>query len=86
MTTVDGERAEIRQILAENIRQLDARIGAARDEEFDATDEKLQLKRLRTLGALSRQYRLLAKDADIDELEAEVDLLQEAAELVEDRS
>jgi HAMP domain-containing protein len=79
-----GERDEVRTILAANIRALDARIRDARVADLSADAERLQLKRLRTLAQLARQYRLLARDADVDTMEAEVDLLQEAIGRQED--
>lgn len=72
------EREEIRGLLADNIRALDERIQRTRAEGLSAETEQLQLKRLRTMAQLTRQYRLLARDADVDELEADVGLLQEA--------
>jgi len=78
-----SEREQIRSILAGNIDRLDERIQTAWNEELSADDERLQLTRLRTLAHLARQYRLLARDEEIDEMEAEVDLLQEAMDLQE---
>jgi len=78
-----SEREQIRSILAGNIERLDARVQTAWNEELAADEERLQLTRLRTLGHLARQYRLLVRDEDIDEMEADVDLLQEAMELQE---
>jgi len=72
------ERDEIRGLLADNIRALDERIQRTRAEGLSAETEQLQLKRLRTMAQLARQYRLLARDADVDEMEADVDLLREA--------
>jgi hypothetical protein len=73
-----SERAEIRRILATNIRALDERVQTTRAADMSAADEQLQLKRLRTLAQLARQYRLLARDADVDEMESELGLLKEA--------
>jgi hypothetical protein len=72
------ERDEIRSLLADNIRALDERITQARTEGLSTDTEPLQLRRLRTTAQLAREYRLLARDADVDEMEADVDLLQEA--------
>jgi hypothetical protein len=72
------ERDEIRSLLADNIRALDERITQARTEGLSTDTEPLQLRRLRATAQLAREYRLLARDADVDEMEADVDLLQEA--------
>jgi hypothetical protein len=72
------ERDEIRSLLADNIRALDERITQARTEGLSTDTEPLQLRRLRTTAQLAREYRLLARDADVNEMEADVDLLQEA--------
>lgn len=72
------ERDEIRELLADNIRALDDRITQARAEGLSVETEELQLRRLHTTAQLARQYRLLARDADVDEVEADVDLLREA--------
>lgn len=75
------ERAAIRELLAINVRPLDGRIEAAREDGLSGEDEALQLKRLRTLAQLARQYRLLARDADLDEMEAQVESLEHVIEL-----
>ena len=72
------ERDEIRSLLADNIRALDERITQARTEGLSTDTEPLQLRRLRATAQLAREYRLLARDADVDEVEADVDLLREA--------
>ena len=77
---VESDRAEIRGILATNIRTLNARVEAAQAEELSTAEEELQLKRLRTISQLSRQFRLLARDADVDEMEADIDALRAAVE------
>lgn len=76
-----SDRKQIQQILTANVRALDDRIEEAWDGDLTTDDERLQLTRLRTLAHLAREYRLLARDADLDEMEAEVDLLQEATAL-----
>ena len=76
------ERDEIKAILATRIRALDATIEAA----DPATDDEahLNLRRIRELGHLAGQYRKLMKDTDIDELEDDLALLQEATDVMED--
>jgi hypothetical protein len=72
------ERGEIRTLLTTNIRALDERIQATWADELDPEVERLQLERLRVLAHLTRQYRLLARDVDLDEMELQVDTLQAA--------
>ena len=71
-----NDRQEIRVLLAENIQALDERVQRKRDGEVAPEEEQLQLKRLRTLAQLARQYRLLARDADVDEMETQLELLR----------
>ncbi|MEF8825334.1 MAG: hypothetical protein V5A27_03190 [Halapricum sp.] len=78
-----SERDQIRAVLTDNIQRLDERVQDAWEGDLDADAEPLQLQRLRTLAHLAREFRLLARDEDIDDLEAEVDLLQQAQELKE---
>jgi hypothetical protein len=73
------EREEIRGLLAD-IRALNERVQTVRAEGVSPEHEELQLKRLRTLAQLARQYRLLAQDQDLDETESDVDLLRNALE------
>ena len=75
-----SNRTEVRTILTKNIQALDARIQATREAGFTTEDEQLQLKRLRTLAQLSRQYRMLARDDDVDEMESQLRLITEAVE------
>ncbi len=78
-----SDREQMQQLLTENARALDERIQQAWNGELSTDDERLQLRRLRVLAHLARESRLLARDADLDEMEAEVDLLQEAKALKE---
>ncbi len=77
MTAADPttERTEIRSLLVKQIQTLADRVDGQWNEELESDAEELQLERLRTLGQLTREYRLLAKDDDIDEMEAEVETL-----------
>jgi hypothetical protein len=72
------ERDEIRELLADNIRALNDRVERTRTDDLDAETEQRQLQRLRTMAQLARQYRLLARDADVDEMEEDVELLADA--------
>jgi hypothetical protein len=79
----DTEREEILSILARQIRAIDKRI-----EEYDieeSADEQTLIKWTRTLGYLSGQYRKLMKDTDIDEMEADLEFLKQAKEVMDDR-
>lgn len=69
MTTADPttERAEIRSLLVKQIQTLADRVDGQWDEDLERDAEKLQLERLRTLGQLAREYRLLAKDDEGEE-------------------
>lgn len=80
MTTADPttERAEIRSLLVKQIQTLADRVDGQWDEELESDAEKLQLERLRTLGQLAREYRLLAKDDDINEMETQLETLEDA--------
>ncbi|WP_256686110.1 hypothetical protein [Halococcus qingdaonensis] len=76
-----SERDAILSILADQIREIDARLDRL-DDEIDPEDleaQRMQVKWTRTLGYLSGQYRKLMKDTDIDELEEDVELLETVA-------
>lgn len=77
------EREEISSILAARIRAIDERL-----EEPDAEaemDEELQIRWTRTLGYLTGQYRKFMKDTDIDELEENLELIEEARDVTTQR-
>lgn len=76
------EREEVLSILADTIRDVHGEIEDRDPDDID--DEKLQIRWVRTLGYLSGQYRKLMKDTDIDEMEDELALLQEATDVRED--
>ncbi|QLG27391.1 hypothetical protein HUG10_07445 [Halorarum halophilum] len=78
--TPSTEREEIETLLVETIRSLHTRIQAEADTTLDADAERLQLERIRTLAHVTSQYRLLARDADVDEMDAELDLLADVIE------
>lgn len=50
-----------------------------------AEDERILISWYRTLGTLTGQYRKLRKDADLDEIEENVELLQEVTGLQEQK-
>ena len=69
-------------ILADTIQDVHDDIEDRDPDDIDA--EKLQIRWIRTLGYLAGQYRKLMKDTDIDEMEDELALLQEARAAKED--
>lgn len=79
------EREVIRTILADNVQALDERIQAQRSAEMSPEAERLHLKRLRTLAHLARQYRLLARDDDVDAMETKLEALDSALDRVGER-
>lgn len=79
----DTEREEVLSILARQIRAINERI-----QEYDikeSPDEQTLIKWTRTLGYLSGQYRKLMKDTDIDEMEADLEFLKQAKEVMDGR-
>lgn len=50
-----------------------------------AEDERILISWYRALGSLTGQYRKLRKDADLDEIEENVELLQEVTGLHEQK-
>lgn len=79
----DTEREEVLSILARQIRAIDERIQKYDIEE--GADEQTLIKWTRTLGYLSGQYRKLMKDTDIDEMEADLEFLKQAKEVMDGR-
>ncbi|WP_115864080.1 hypothetical protein [Halorussus litoreus] len=73
------EREQVLSILADQIRSLDDRIDDYEIENSD--DERMLIRWTRALGYLSGQYRKLMKDEDIDEMEADLDLVKAAQEV-----
>ncbi|MDG5761825.1 hypothetical protein QA600_21105 [Natronococcus sp. A-GB1] len=77
-----SDREEIQQILSQNIQFIHNHL---EEMDLDSTDDQeLAIKWMRTLGTLSGQYRLLMKDADIDEMQDELELLQDARKVKSD--
>ena len=68
------DREEVLALLADTIETTHARIEAFEAETHD--DQELLIKWIRALGYLSGQYRKLLKDEDLDELEADIDLMK----------
>lgn len=75
------EREEVLSMLADTMHNLHDEIEAREPMSID--EEELHIKRIRTLGYLSGHYRKLMKDTDIDEMEDELALLQEATDVME---
>jgi hypothetical protein len=71
------ERDDIRTILTDTIRALDHAID---DDPPDSPDEeKRWLERMRTLRALTSEYRKLEKDRNLEEMADEIELLKDDA-------
>ncbi|WP_254532792.1 hypothetical protein [Natrinema gelatinilyticum] len=68
------DREAVLDRLADTIELTHDRIAAS--DPDTAAEQKLQIKWIRTLGYLSGQYRKLLNDEDLDEMAAEIDLLQ----------
>ncbi|MFB1066339.1 hypothetical protein [Natrinema sp. H-ect4] len=68
------EREAVLDRLADTIDLTHARIEAI--EADSPAKQELQIKWIRALGYLSGQYRKLLNDEDLDEMAAELDLLQ----------
>jgi hypothetical protein len=79
----DTERKIIRTILADNVQTLDNRIRTSRSEEMSTDAERFHLKRLQTLAQLYRQYRLLARDDDVDVMETKLEALDSTLDQVD---
>lgn len=72
----ETDREAILAILEEAIH--DVRNQATNREGDTREDEQMQIKWYRTLATLAGQYRMLQRDTDIDEMEADLELLQKA--------
>ncbi|WP_336361974.1 hypothetical protein [Halalkalicoccus salilacus] len=75
----DTDREEVLSILEDAIHDVRARTKERAVETPE--DERMLIKWYRTLGTLSGQYRMLQRDTDIDEMEADLELLQEVTNL-----
>lgn len=73
------DREEVLSILEDAIH--DVRNRTKEREVETAEDEQMLIKWYRTLGTLSGQYRMLQRDTDIDEMEAELELLRKGSDL-----
>lgn len=81
--TTSTDRDEMLTLLAELIHDVRDHI---RSYEVDSPeDERLLIRWHRTLSTLLREYRLLQKETDIDEMEENMELLQRVTGF-EDRS
>lgn len=78
----DTDREEVLSILEDAIHDVRNRTKERAVETPD--DERMLIKWYRTLATLSGQYRMLQRDTDIDEMEADLELLQEATDLGEE--
>lgn len=74
----ETDREAILAILEEAIH--DVRDQAMNHEGDTHEGEQMQIKWYRTLATLAGQYRMLQRDTDIDEMEADLELLQKATD------
>ncbi|MDL5363349.1 hypothetical protein [Halalkalicoccus sp. NIPERK01] len=72
------DREGVLSILEEAIYDVRNRTKEREVETLD--DEQMLINWYRTLGILSGQYRMLQKDADIDAMEENIELLRVAAD------
>ncbi|WP_336361922.1 hypothetical protein [Halalkalicoccus salilacus] len=79
---LETDREEVLSILKDAIHDVRDRTEEREIETPD--DERMLIKWYRTLATLSGQYRMLQRDTDIDEMEAELELLQQASDLEEE--
>lgn len=77
-----GDREEILAVLDDLIQE--AHDKAANGRVRDAENEKVRQGWFRTVGYLAGQYRQLKKDEQLDEMQAELDLLKEVNGLTDD--
>jgi len=77
------ERDDVLASLAETMAEVRERIdpSAATTPE----EQELQIKWVRAHGYLAGQYRMLKRDTDLDEMEDELELLERARDIREDR-
>ena len=78
----DTDRKDVLSILEDAIH--DVRDRTKEREVETPEDERMLIKWYRTLGSLSGQYRMLQRDTDIDEMDQQLELLQEATDLEEE--
>ena len=65
--------------LDEAIQTAHAKVVA--DDLGEPDDERLQIQWIRALGYLTGQYRQLLKDKDLDEMDADLELIKDAIDL-----
>lgn len=75
----ETDREEVLSILENAIHNVRDR---TKEREVETSeDERMLIRWYQTLGTLSGQYRMLQRDTDIDEMEENLELLEEAAGL-----
>lgn len=85
MATLDADtddqstREEILALLKEGMDEVSAAVAAT--DPTTTEEEKLQLRRYHELGYLANQYRKLQRDTDLDEMEEELALIEQAREV-----
>lgn len=73
---LESDREELLAILKDAIHDVRDRTTSREIKTLE--DERILIKWYRTLGTLTGQYRKLQKDTDIDEMQEELELLQNA--------
>jgi len=71
----NASRDEILELLEDGIREAHRKVETGR--VYDAENEKVRQKWIRTLAYAANAYRQLKKDRDLEELAAEVERLKE---------
>lgn len=72
-TEPELSRDEILSILGKTMRNLEDQI---QSKDIDPADPDLHLRRIRTLGYLTDQYRKILNDQDLDKMQEDLALLK----------
>ena len=77
------ERDEVLSLLEDGMREAHEKVKSGR--VYDAENEKVRQKWIRTLGYIAGQYRQIKKDEDLEELDERLSKLEESEEASEVR-
>lgn len=69
------ERDEMLALLEDGIEEAHRKVKSGR--VYDAENEKVRIKWIRTLGYVAGQYRQLIKDRDLEEIEERLEELEQ---------
>ena len=72
------DREMVLELMADRITEIDGLLDDLDPDPDDPKAQRLQIRWTRTLGYLTGQYRKLLNDEDIDQLQADVELLNRA--------